>query len=144
MFCSGLVKSSLTVFSGYFSFFFDHFSQMYCSDRISPMRNLGCLPQGKQAVTVMLPNTQGCMDTVRECARKVDSGRKIPSHTGESNLCQGCAGLMLCQLSNIPTSTTNTSQICMCTYKHACTHTHTHTHTYTVKSCQVFLFPGVL
>ena len=31
---------------------------------------------------------RGCMDTVRESALKVDSGRKIPCRTGESNLRQ--------------------------------------------------------
>ena len=32
--------------------------------------------------------TRGCTDTVRESALKVDSGRKIPRRTGESNLRQ--------------------------------------------------------
>ena len=41
--------------------------------------------------------TQGCTDTVRESALKVDSGRKIPCRTGESNLCQRLAGPTLCQ-----------------------------------------------
>ena len=31
--------------------------------------------------------TQGCTNTVRDCALKVDSGRKIPCRAGESNLC---------------------------------------------------------
>ena len=35
----------------------------------------------------------------KESALKVDSGRKIPCRTGESNLCQQHASLML---SNIP------------------------------------------
>ena len=43
--------------------------------------------------------TQGCMDTVRESALKVDSGRKIPCRIGESNLRQRRAGPMLYQLS---------------------------------------------
>ena len=30
----------------------------------------------------------GCTDTVREYALKIDSGRKIPCRTGESNLGQ--------------------------------------------------------
>ena len=62
--------------------------------------------------------TWGCMDTVRESALKVDSGRKIPCRTGELNLHQQPAGLMLYQLSYIPTP-------------QVCTHTHTHTHTHT-------------
>ena len=47
--------------------------------------------------------TRGCPDTVRESALKVDSGRKIPSRTGESNLCRQRAGPMLYQLRYIPT-----------------------------------------
>ena len=46
--------------------------------------------------------TRGCVDTVRESAVKVDSGRKIPCRTGESNLRQHRAGPMLYQLSYIP------------------------------------------
>ena len=42
------------------------------------------------------------MDTVRESALKVDSGRKIPCRTGESNLRLRRAGPMLYQLSYIP------------------------------------------
>ena len=30
--------------------------------------------------------TPGCRDTKRECALKVDSGRKVPCHTRELNL----------------------------------------------------------
>ena len=37
----------------------------------------------------------GCTDTVRESALKVDSGRKIPCHTGESKLHQRSDGLVL-------------------------------------------------
>ena len=44
----------------------------------------------------------GCRDTVRESALKVDSGRKIPCRTGESNLRQLRASPMLYQLSYIP------------------------------------------
>ena len=45
----------------------------------------------------------GCTDThVRESALKVDSGRKIPCRTGESNLRQRRAGPTLYQLSYIP------------------------------------------
>ena len=46
----------------------------------------------------------GVRTHVRESALKVDSGRKIPCRTGESNLRQRCAGPMLYQLSYIPTS----------------------------------------
>ena len=35
----------------------------------------------------------GCTDTVRDSALEVDSGRKIPCCTEESNPCQYCAGL---------------------------------------------------
>ena len=45
--------------------------------------------------------TWGCMDTIRESALKVDSGRKIPYRTRESNLRQRRAGPMLYQLSYI-------------------------------------------
>ena len=38
-------------------------------------------------------------------ALKVDSGRKIPCRTGESNLCRRRAGPMLYQLSYIPIPT---------------------------------------
>ena len=43
----------------------------------------------------------GCTDTVRESAQKVDSVRKIPCRTGESNLRRQRAGPMLYQLSYI-------------------------------------------
>ena len=46
--------------------------------------------------------TQECTDTVRESALKVDSGRKTPCRTGESNLCQRRAGPTLYQPSNTP------------------------------------------
>ena len=39
--------------------------------------------------------TRGCTDTLRESALKVDSGRKIPCRTGESNLRQRRDGPML-------------------------------------------------
>ena len=38
---------------------------------------------------------RGCTDNIRESALKVDSGRKIPCRTGESNLCLRPAGPML-------------------------------------------------
>ena len=47
--------------------------------------------------------TWGYMDTVRETALKVDSGRKMPPCTRELNLCQWCASPMLYQLNYIPT-----------------------------------------
>ena len=47
--------------------------------------------------------TLGCTDTVRESALKVDSGRKFPCRTGESNLPQRCASPTLYHLSYIPT-----------------------------------------
>ena len=43
--------------------------------------------------------TGGCMGTVRESALKVESGRKIPCRTGESNLRRRRAGRMPYQLS---------------------------------------------
>ena len=46
--------------------------------------------------------SRGCTDTVRESALKVDSGRKIPCRTMESNLRQRRAGPVLYQLSYIP------------------------------------------
>ena len=49
---------------------------------------------------------EGCMDTVRESALKVDSGRKIPCRTGELNLHRQHAGPMLYQLSYIPIPST--------------------------------------
>ena len=44
---------------------------------------------------------EGCTDTVRDSAPKVDSGRKIPCRTGESNLPQRRAGSTLYRLSYI-------------------------------------------
>ena len=44
--------------------------------------------------------TRGCTDTVGESALKVDSGRKIPFRTGESNLRQRRAGPGPYQLNN--------------------------------------------
>ena len=49
--------------------------------------------------------TWGCMDAVRESALKVDSGRKIPCCTRESNLCWERACPLLYQLNYIPIST---------------------------------------
>ena len=79
--------------------------------------------------------TWGCKGTVQESALKADSGRKIPSCTGELNLLQPSASPMIHQLSYIPTPDSpglrlHTSH----TRTHAHTHTHTHTqHLYTVK-----------
>ena len=47
-------------------------------------------------------NTQGYTNTVRESVLKVDSGKKIPCRTGESNLRRQRVGPMLYQLSYIP------------------------------------------
>ena len=47
--------------------------------------------------------TWGCKGTVQESALKADSGRKIPSCTGELNLLQPSASPMIYQLSYIPT-----------------------------------------
>ena len=46
--------------------------------------------------------TRECRDTVRESALKVDSGREIPCHTGDSNLRQQRASPTLYQLNYIP------------------------------------------
>ena len=48
-------------------------------------------------------DVHACDYTVKESVLKVDSGRKIPCRTQESNLCQWCATRMLYQLSYIPT-----------------------------------------
>ena len=47
--------------------------------------------------------TLECTDTVRESSLKLDSGRKIPCRTGESNLRKRRAGPTRYQLSYIPT-----------------------------------------
>ena len=47
---------------------------------------------------------KGCRDTIGESALKVDSGRKTSCRTGELNLPQWCAVLLLYQLRYIPTS----------------------------------------
>ena len=79
--------------------------QLYCPIGIFSMENSGCFPRGKPAANsdinyrifnVCTDNTAGkCTrgwgggtDTVTEPALKVDSGRKIPGRTWESNLCQ--------------------------------------------------------
>ena len=51
---------------------------------------------------LMLAAHEGCTDTVRESALEMDSGRKIPRRTGESNLPQRRADPTLYQLSYIP------------------------------------------
>ena len=53
--------------------------------------------------------TQGCTDPIRESALKVDSGRKIPCRTGESNLRQRCADPTTYQLSYILALVSTTS-----------------------------------
>ena len=45
---------------------------------------------------------EDCKNTVRESAQRADSGRKIPCHTGQSNLSQSRASPTLYQLSYIP------------------------------------------
>ena len=45
---------------------------------------------------------QGCMDTVRESALKVDGEKNALPVTGESNMCRQHAGQMLYQLNYIP------------------------------------------
>ena len=49
---------------------------------------------------------KGVETHMRESALKVYSGRKIPRCIRKLNLPQWCTGLMLCQLSYIPTSIT--------------------------------------
>ena len=44
----------------FFSFFLLYFLQLYCPNGIFTMGNLGCLPWGKPAATVALPNLR-CM-----------------------------------------------------------------------------------
>ena len=66
----------------------------------------GCQCLGSLTCAQMLMHAiahGGCTDTVRESALKIDSGRKIPLRTGESNLRQWRAGPTLYQLSYIPT-----------------------------------------
>ena len=48
-------------------------------------------------------SSRGCTDTRKRVCTKVDSGRKISCRTGESNLRRRRAGLILYQLSYIPT-----------------------------------------
>ena len=65
----------------------------------------GCQCWGSLPCAQMLMHAiarEGCTDTVREAALKIDSGRKTPCGTGELNLHQWCAGSMLYQLSYIP------------------------------------------
>ena len=117
----------------------NNFLQLYCPNGISPVGNSGCLPRGKPATqpTVhagcfsvsivhrtltwtsgfstctqlfMHAIAQGGARThVRESALKVDSGRKIPCRTGESNLRQQRASPILYQLSYIPTHSRSSS-----------------------------------
>ena len=74
--------------------------------RVSKQR-YGCQCLGSLTCTQMLTPAiahRGFTDTVRESALKVDSGRKIPCRTLESNLCQRRTGPTLCQLCYIPAS----------------------------------------
>ena len=52
-----------------------------------------------------------CVNTVRESALTVVTGRKIPCPTGESNLGQRRAGPVLYQLSYIPTCGTSIIEV---------------------------------
>ena len=54
--------------------------------------------------------TRGCTDTVRESALKVDSGRKIPCRSRESNLRRRRDGPMLYRLSFIPNANSRTGK----------------------------------
>ena len=106
-------------------FFFLNFFQLYCSGGISAMGNSGCPPKGKPDAKESRypPNsdldhgifnvrtyinasdfTRECTETVTESALKVDSVRKIPCRTGESNLRRWHDRPMLYQLSYILTS----------------------------------------
>ena len=62
--------------------------------------------------------TRDCTGTVRESARKVDSGRKIPCRTGESNLRQRRDGPTIYELRYIPIPVEFTS-ISLCRYASA-------------------------
>ena len=54
--------------------------------------------------------TWGRTDTVKESALKVDSGKKIPRRTGDSNLLQRRAGPTLYRLSYIPAEKVNVNK----------------------------------
>ena len=62
---------------------------------------------GSLTCAQMETHARGCMDTARESALKVDSGRKIPCHTTESNLHGWHPSLMIYWLSYIPTPVQN-------------------------------------
>ena len=63
---------------------------------------------------------EGCTDTGKESVLKVDSGRKLPCRTGESNLLQRRAGSTLYQLSYIPARRRNvhTEPVIMRPWRH--------------------------
>ena len=68
----------------------------------TPTWTTGSLPCAQMLMHAI---AHGCVRThVRESALKVDSGRKIPCRTGDSNLPQRRAGPTLYQPSYIPTS----------------------------------------
>ena len=72
---------------------------------VCPKERYGCQCLGSLTCAQVLVQAiahGGCTDTVGESALKVDSGRKIPCRTGESNLPQRRAGSTLYQLSYIP------------------------------------------
>ena len=86
-----------------------------CGIFVCPNKRYGCQCLGSLTCAQMLVHAiahEGCTDTVGESALKVDSGRKIPCRTGESNLPQRRAGSKICQLSYIPTK--NACSWCGC------------------------------
>ena len=90
-------------------FFFPGESQLRQSRATQPKVHAGCFSvsiihrtltwtTGSLVCAQMLMHAiahQGVRTHVRDCALKVDSGRKIPCCTGESNLCQRRDSLML-------------------------------------------------
>ena len=78
-----------------------------CSIFVYPNEGCGCQCLGSLTCAQMLMHAiahEGCTDSVRESALKVDSARKtkIPCRTGESNVPHRRAGSTLYQLSYIP------------------------------------------
>ena len=94
-------------------------SQLRQSRAIQPMVHAGCGCFSVFIIHRTLTRTTGSLtcakilmhavapdrytDTVRQYALKLDSGRKVPCRTGESNLRQRRAGPTLYELSYIPT-----------------------------------------
>ena len=76
-----------------------------CGIFVWSIQRYGCQCLGYLTCAQMLLHAiahEGCTDTVRESTLKVDSGRKIPCRSGDSNLPKRCAGPTLYQLSYIP------------------------------------------